>query len=95
MIEYNKIEQLLLWGIWSYFKSPTCYSENSGHFTFLVLGVEQLSWLFLPLTSTNLSKLWMQMFFRQHAITVTRNIFKKDIRRLSNTDDKRNQIRWF
>ena len=25
----------------------------------------------------------------------TRNIFKKDIRRLSNTDDKRNQIRWF
>ena len=27
--------------------------------------------------------------------TETRNIFKKDIRRLSNTDDKRNQIRWF
>ena len=26
---------------------------------------------------------------------LTRNIFKKDIRRLSNTDDKRNQIRWF
>ena len=26
---------------------------------------------------------------------ITRNIFKKDIRRLSNTDDKRNQIRWF
>ena len=25
----------------------------------------------------------------------TRNILKKDIRRLSNTDDKRNQIRWF
>ena len=25
----------------------------------------------------------------------TRNIFKKDIRRLSNTDNKRNQIRWF
>ena len=28
-------------------------------------------------------------------LIVTRNIFKKDIRRLSNTDDKRNQIRWF
>ena len=26
---------------------------------------------------------------------ITRNIFKNDIRRLSNTDDKRNQIRWF
>ena len=26
---------------------------------------------------------------------LTRNIFKKDIRRLWNTDDKRNQIRWF
>ena len=25
----------------------------------------------------------------------TRNIFKKDIRRLSNTDDNRHQIRWF
>ena len=25
----------------------------------------------------------------------TRNILKKDIRRLSNTDDKRNQILWF
>ena len=28
-------------------------------------------------------------------IRKTRNIFKKDIRRLSNTDEKRNQIRWF
>ena len=28
-------------------------------------------------------------------VLLTRNIFKKDIRRLSNTDDKRNQIRWF
>ena len=26
--------------------------------------------VFLPLTSTNVSKLWMQMFFRQHAVTV-------------------------
>ena len=31
----------------------------------------------------------------KEATKITRNIFKKDIRRLSNTDDKRNQIRWF
>ena len=30
----------------------------------------------------------------EHQI-ITRNILKKDIRRLSTTDDKRNQIRWF
>ena len=32
---------------------------------------------------------------KKFSLGVTRNIFKKDIRRLSNTDDKRNQIRWF
>ena len=32
---------------------------------------------------------------RCRTVKLTRNIFKKDIRRLSNTDDKRNQIRWF
>ena len=38
MLEYNKIEKLLLSGIWSYFKNQTWYSENGGHFVFLVLG---------------------------------------------------------
>ena len=33
--------------------------------------------------------------WRSSIIWRTRNILKKDIRRLSNTDDKRNQIRWF
>ena len=54
-------------------------------------------------THTDLNKTMKQVW---HSIPVfisevkkeiaqTRNIFKKDIRRLSNTDDKRNQIRWF
>ena len=42
---------------------------------------------FVPLT-LNLKKIPINQL-------ITRNIFKKDIRRLSNTDDQRNQIRWF
>ena len=39
---------------------------------------------------------WLSSFNISNCQSVlTRNIFKKDIRRLSNTDDKRNQIRWF
>ena len=49
------------------------FSKKEGHFIFLILGMEQLLLLFLPLTSTNLSKLWMEMFFRQHAIIVKTN----------------------
>ena len=37
------------------------FSKKEGHFIFVILGMEQLLLLFLPLTITNLSKLWMEM----------------------------------
>ena len=49
MLEYNKIEELLLSGIWSYFKNQTWYSENGSHFVFLSFGGGALG-VDIPLT---------------------------------------------
>ena len=42
---------------------------------FLVFGLGHWKWIFLSLTLRNVSKLWMKMFIRQHAVTIKTNLF--------------------
>ena len=61
MLEYNKIEKLLLSGIWSCFKNQTWYSENGGHFVFFSFGGGALG-VNIPLT-----------YFQKHTQIVDEN----------------------